>query len=443
MAGENYISQLHEFLEQKGLTQEETKKYLEEVFKKAFEKDKDALSRYEEEEPEPANVEVSINLEDGSVSIKKYLDVVEEKKIISRFRQIELGDERIEGLGLKIGDVYEEVIGLDDINIGKSQHIKQLFLQKLSEIEKYKLYEKFSKHKDQLLTPVVHKILNRGNLILDYNGDSIFMPAAEVSPLDRDKIVIGNPLTIFVLSIEELSKDAQIIASRRHPQFVAKLIEREIDDVQDGVVKIEAISREAGFKTKVAVSTDDSNVDPVGSIIGVKGQRIKPIINEIGGERLDVIKYHPDIKQFIAEALLPAEITGIKVEQDEEGWTTATVVVEEDQFLAALGKRGINIKLAAILTRTKIDVKTVQEAKEEEIEWEPISKSKFVSQNNAPIIDLDEYSAITEEMALDISDDIDYSMEDYDLDDTFGSFDDSNREDDFYNPDDDDELEDY
>ncbi len=442
MASENYISQLHEFLDSKGLTEGEAKLYLEEVFRKAFEKNKDALSRYEEEEPEGAEVKVDINLETGEVDITKYLEVVEEITILSRFRQIELGDERIEGLGLKVGDTFEEKINLDDINMGKSQHIKQLFLQKLSEIEKIKLYHKFSKHRNELLTPKVHKLLNRGNVILDYNGDSIFMPSSEISPLDKNKIVIGNPLTIYVMDVEELSKDAQIIASRRQPQFVAKLIERGIDDVQDGVVVIEAIAREAGFKTKVAVSTQDANVDPVGSIIGVKGQKIKPIVDEIGGERLDVIKYHPDIKQFIAESLLPAEITGIKLEEDEEGWRTATVIVEEDQFLPALGKRGINIKLAAILTRSKIDVKTVQEAKDEGIEWEPISKSKYVSQSQESIIDLDEFSNITEEMSLDTnSEDYNFSDDDYDFD-HIDYTNDSQQDDEFYNPEED-EIEDF
>ncbi len=444
MADEKYLSQLQEFLEQKGLTQDETKLYLEEVFKKAFEIDRDHLSRYEEEEPEPAEVKVEINLDDGNVSIVKYLTVSEDYSQELRFRQIEVTDEKLEGK-YNVGDVYEEVIGLDDITSSQSQRVKQLFLQKLSEIEKIKLYNKFSKHKNELLSPTVHKILKRGNLILDYNGDSIFMPYSEISVLDKDKIVIGRPLTIFVLDIEEMSKDAQIIASRANPQFVAKLIEREIDDVHDGVVQIESIAREAGFKTKVAVSTTDGNIDPVGSIIGVKGQKIKPIVEEIGGERLDVIKYHPDIKQFIAEALLPAEITGIKIVEDEEGWRTASVIVEEDQFLPALGKRGLNIKLAAILTKSKLDVKTVAEAKAEGIEWEPITKSKFVAQTSNSIIDLDEFGHITDH--VDHSEDFnetfseeDYGIEEHHFDDFTA---DSSNEDDFYNPDEDDYEDEY
>ncbi len=442
MANEKFITQLHEFLESKGLTQEETKLYLEEVFKKSFEIDKDHLSKYEEEDPEPALIKVNIDLEEGKVEIIKSLTVTDDYSQVKRFQQIETTDERIEGLGLNVGDIFEEKIDLDSITSTKAQRVKQLFLQKLSEIEKIKLYNKFSKYKNELIVPKVHKILKRGNVILDFHGDSIFMPSREISPLDKDIIKIGNPITIFVLDIEELAKDAQIIASRANPQFVAKLIEREIDDVHDGVVAIESIAREPGFKTKVAVSTQDPNVDPVGSIIGVKGQKIQPIVSEINGERLDVIKYHGDIKQFIAEALLPAEITGIKLVEDEEGWRTASVIVEEDQFLPALGKRGINIKLAAILTRTKLDVKTVREAQEEGIDWEPISKTKFVAQTQDNVINLDDIHDMTSDIhhynAEDSNEDAMFTEDDYEIDDNF-FFDDKkdSNDDEFYNPDED------
>ncbi len=438
----NFALLLTALLESNELTHEEAKEALEEVLKKAFEIEKDHLSRYEEEDPEPADVKVTVDLNEGKVEVVKHLQVTEDYSQALRFKQIESTDERIEGLGLNPGDIFEEVINLNEITDTMRNRIGQLFKQKLSELDKKKTYEKFSLHRNELLSPTVHKILKHGNLILDYNGDSIFMPSREISSLDKDKIVIGRPLTIFVLDVEEMSKDAQIIASRANPQFVSKLIEREIDDVHDGVVTIEAISREAGFKTKVAVSTTDPNIDPVGSIIGVKGQKIKPIVEEIGGERLDVIKYHPDIKQFIAEALLPAEITGIKVEEDEEGWRTATVIVEEDQFLPALGKGGINIKLAAILTKSKLDVKTIAEAKAEGIEWEAISKSKFVSQGQTAIIDLDEFGHISDDVHHDEV--TDFSDHDYGMDEHFEEFHPTtNEEEDFYHPDEDEYEEEF
>lgn len=415
MEKENFVSQLNDFLESKGLTQDEAEECLIDVFRKAFGRDTDHLSQYDEGEPESANLVITINMTIGDVSIEKFMDVVEEKTIFSRFRQIELDDERLVGSNLKVGEQYKEVIDLDTVSLGKRQHIKQLFLQKLSEIEKIKVYKKFTKYKGELLNAKIHRVLNRGNVTLDYEGDSIFMPANEISPLDIKKIVEGKPLTVYILEIEEMSKDAQIIASRKNPYFVSKLIEREIDDVSDGVVHIEAIAREAGFKTKVAVSSTISEVDPVGSIIGVKGQKIKPIVDELGGERLDIIKYHTDIKQFIAEALLPAEITGIKVTESAEGWREATVVVEKDQYLPAIGKRGLNIKLAAILTRSKIDVRTVEEANEQGIDWEKIQKSKFISQSNNDFInsmDLDEFET-TEELAE--NQEGNFSDEDYDF----------------------------
>jgi len=418
---ETFIQQLHLFLESKDLTADQAKKYLEDIFIKAFEKDRDALSRYEDDEPMLANVVVDIDLTTGQVDIKRKKTVVKEKTILERFQQIEKDDELIKDLDLKIGDEFVEVIHIEDIGNGKRQHIKQLFLQKLSEIEKIKVYEKFSKFKGELLNAKVHRILTRGNVILDYDGDSIFMPANEIPHSDRNKIFVGNVITVYILEIQELSKDAQIIASRKAPNFVSKLIEREIDDVNDGVVKILEIAREAGIKTKVAVSSTLRDVDPVGSIIGVKGQRIKPIINELEGERIDIIKYHKDIKKFIVESLLPAEIIGIKINETKDGWREATVIVEEDQFLPALGKKGINIKLAAILTKSKIDVKTIAEAKEEGIEFEKVVKEHFQPQktNNkySENIDFNDIDSVSiENLAL--AKDSNFSESDYNFEES-------------------------
>ena len=409
---ETFVNQLQDFLEKQGLEKDEAKNYLTEVFMKAFGRDRDALSRYDEEEPEPAIVDVQIDMEKGSVSITRTKNVVEEKTIIGRFTQIEVSDEEIEDKDLSIGDKYIEKIDLDEINNSKRQHIKQLFLQKLSEIEKAKVYARFSKFKGELLSVKVHRILNRGNVILEYKGDTIFMPANEIPHPDKETIKEGDFITIYVLEIEEPSRDPQIIATRRNPQFISKLIEREIDDVADGTVVIEAISREAGFKTKVAVSSTLPDVDPVGSIIGVKGQKIKPILTEINGERLDVIKYHEDDKQFIAGSLLPAEIVGIKVTETED-LKEVVIVVEQDQFLPAIGKRGINIKLAAIITKSRIDVKTIAEANEEGIEWEKITKEKRSNQSFNKFEDNIEYGDFSSIEDLADSDISNFNDDDY------------------------------
>ncbi len=441
---ETFVNQLHTFLENQGLKKEEAKTYLVEVFMKAFGKDRDALSRYDEEEPQPANVVVDIDMDKGTVSITRTKDVVEEKTIIGRFTQIESSDEELSGLGLSIGDKYVEKIDLEGINNSKRQHIKQLFLQKLTEIEKQKVYARFSKFKGQLLNVKVHRILNKGNVILEYEGDTIFMPSNEIPFSDKENMKENDFITIYVLEIEEEFRDAQIIASRRNPQLVAKLIEREIDDVSDGTIIIEGISRESGFKTKVAVSSTLQEVDPVGSIIGVRGQKIKPILDELSGERLDVIKYSEDIKQFIVSALSPAEISGIKIiEQKEDELIQVTVIVEKDQFLPAIGKKGMNIKLAAILTKSKIDVKTIEEATEEGIEWERIVRERRPSQNYNKFtnerIELGDFSSIEDLAENNISN---FSDDDYDIEENRDSLlnNDLPEEDD-YNDDYDEEYE--
>lgn len=411
---ETFVNQLNVFLESQGLQKEDAKGYLIEVFTKAFGKDRDALSRYDEEEPEPANVEVEIDMEKGTVNITRTKDVVKEKTIIGRFTQIEAEDEELVGKNLSVGDKYVEKIDLDEINNSKKQHIKQLFLQKLSEIEKIKIYNKFSKFKGTLLNAKVHRILNRGNVILDYDGDSIFMPASEIPFSDSEKIKENEFITVYILEIEEMSKDAQIIASRKNPQFIAKLIEREIDDVSDGTVVIEEISREPGFKSKVAVSSTMGDVDPVGSIIGVKGQRIKPILDQLNGERLDIIKHTTDIKEFIVRALSPASVVGIKITETEEDLRQVVIVVEKDQFLPAIGKKGMNIKLAAILTKSRIDVKTIEEATEEGIEWEKVLSEKR-SYNKTSKFDDIEYGDFSSIEDLAENDTSTFSDDDYDL----------------------------
>lgn len=399
MTKENFVLSLNDFLRQKGLSKDEALENLEYVFKKAFEKDKDALSKYDGEDLELADVNVDINLDAGTVTIKRDKIVVVEKKIERRFKEIEIDDELIQGKNLKVGDVFTEEIDLNEISLAKRQHIKQLFLQKNSETEKKKVYDKFSKHKGEILNVKVHKIWNEGNMILDYNGDSIFMPAKQSSYLDKENISLGDIIPVYILEVEEQSKDAQIIATRVSPEFVTKLLEKEIEEVADEIVKIERISREPGFKTKIAVSTTQSEVDPVGTIIGVKGQKIKLVTNELNGERIDVIKHEDDLKKFVAEALLPAKITGITIPKhsEEDNREHVTVIVEKDQFLATLGKKGMNIKLAAILTGSKIDVKNIEEAKEEGIKWEEVTRTEFISKNaNNNVyddIDLDDYAS--------------------------------------------------
>ncbi|RKX66868.1 MAG: hypothetical protein DRP42_02085 [Tenericutes bacterium] len=289
------------------------------------------------------------------------------------------------------------------MSISKAQHIKQLLIQKTRESEKQKLFDQFKDRQGELMNVNVFKIEDN-YVILSKEDTSIFVPSSELSPLDNIKV--GEKITVYVINVDDKSRDAQIIGSRTNPMLVSKLIERSVEDVQDGIIKIEAIAREPGIKTKLSVSSTLPEVDPVGSIIGVRGSKIKTIIDEIGGERIDVVKHSDDVKQLVVNALSPARITGIKLEIDPENEERQiiTVVTEEDQFLATIGKRGSNVKLAARLAGVKIEVKTIEQAKEAGIEYEEVDHSQDHTRSSSysnmfefETLNSDNYTEVTKE----------------------------------------------
>lgn len=399
------INLFDDLAKQKNLNRNEITSYLEEVFIKAFQRDRN----FNTENPIPeASVDAKVDLDKAQFDIWITYEVVEEVELDNRLIHIAFDDAKVLEAGLKIGDKYVNHIDFNDVNYSRLVHIKQLFLQKLREAEKHKLYDKFISQKGKLLTAKVIQVnQEKGYIILDKGGVSIFVPGSELSP--NDHFVVGDIAKVYVLEIEKEARDAQIIGSRSNVKFIQALIEEEIDDVIDGIVKVEAISREVGFKTKVAVSSILPEVDPVGSIIGVKGQKIKPIIDELNGERIDIIKYSTDIEEYIAEAVLPAKITGVIIKEEEnEGRRDAIVIVAENEFLPTLGKRGINVKLAAILTKTKLDIKTVSDAKKQGIEYNDYIKPAKFNKRKQEAFNFNTFSDETEEeVPISFDDDID------------------------------------
>ncbi len=419
------IDAIKVFGEQKQISEEELHGYLVDVFKKAFEKVDQVKKTHREEGEEsdsietlPANIIVELDLTNGNLEIKRRWEIVNSEEMKDENMNIHLStdDYNVISNDLKEGDLYEEEIDISNLEPSKLSHIKQLFIQKTREAEKLKLYNDFIDKKGQLINANVYKI-TENYVILDYDGVSIFMPKNEYTK--NDKFIIGKPKTIYVLEVEKSSKDAQVIASRNHPEFVRKIIEREIEDVSDGIVEIIDIVREPGFKTKVVVSSKQVEVDPIGSIIGVKGQRIKNIIDELNGERVDVIKYSDNLSEFVTNVLIPGKPSGIKIEEietndDEENSKQITIIVNSDNFLPSIGKKGINVKLASKLLKAKIDIKTIEEAKEEKIEWDNISIT-FNKRNNSSKDNIN-------------SDLLDGIVDDYDFEDMFG-FEDDNDDD--------------
>ncbi|BDV02591.1 MAG: transcription termination/antitermination protein NusA [Candidatus Hepatoplasma vulgare] len=387
----NFLNAIKLILEKNNVSKETLKQDLIEIFKKAFERDSIFLDWDKKSVIyEPANVSVEIDLENGKIDIERKYEVVdklEDKK--DQFIKISLNDERIKDMNLKVSDEFIEKINLKDLSIGKAQYIKQLLIQKTREVEKLKIFEQFKDKKNQILSAKVSKIQDN-YLILDHFGTAIFVPKSELSELDKFRV--GQLIKVFIVDVTKNSKDAQIIASRIKKEFVLKLLEQEIEDIEDKIITIDKIVRIPGVKTKIVVSSRVSEVDAIGSIIGLKGKRIKPIIDELRGERIDVIKNSDNVEDILAQAILPSKLEGIAIRENPEGKKEYTLIVKKDVFLSALGKRGLNAKLISNLVDARIEIKTVEDALKENVSWKNYeSKLKNVKKRENADFNLENY----------------------------------------------------
>jgi N utilization substance protein A len=298
-----FLEAIEQISQQKGIEPSEIKDALEEVFTKMYH------NKYDLE----ANIETVVDMVNGTIIMTNIKKVVE--KIEDEYSEVTLDHPAVKKQKLKVGDDYREEVNYDEFSRSVAQQIKQMLIQKTREAEKKKIYEKFASRKDELILTKVYKVSNN-YVILDIDGTSLFMPKSEMNPLEELKK--DQTLRVYVLNIDKMAKDAQIVVSRATPNLVKRLMEEMIVDISDGIVEIMAIAREPGQKSKVIVKSNQPEVDPVGSCIGVKGSRIKGIIDEIGGERVDIIPYSEDQIEQIVFALSPAKVIGVTVVEEKE-----------------------------------------------------------------------------------------------------------------------------
>ena len=243
-----------------------------------------------------------------------------------------------------------------------AQTAKQVIIQKLRETERETIFQEFKQREGEILVGTVQR--REGNLVLiDLGRTTALLPPEE--QIRNENYTPGGHFKVYILSVNQTTKGPEIIVSRSHPEIVKKLFALEIPEIASGVVQVKAISREAGSRTKIAVATDQENIDPIGSCIGQRGARIQTIISELKGEKVDIIKYSEDPTEFIANALSPAKIINIKLDEQNK---IATAQVTEDQLSLAIGKAGQNVRLAAKLTGWKIDIISTNGKKVEEDE---------------------------------------------------------------------------
>ncbi|HSD12847.1 MAG TPA: transcription termination factor NusA [Patescibacteria group bacterium] len=235
-----------------------------------------------------------------------------------------------------------------------AQTAKQVIIQKLREAERNKLFSEYKERERELINATVQRREGRAVLI-DLGRSSAVMPPEEQIPTER--YMPGDRIKVFVTDVRMTTRGPEVVVSRAHPEIVRKLFTLEIPEVASGVVKIHAIAREAGSRSKVAVSSTQENVDPIGSCIGQRGTRIQTIIGELGGEKIDIIQFDEDATKFISNSLSPAKVSRIELREETR---TADVIVPEDQLSLAIGKGGQNVRLASRLTGWKINIREAE-----------------------------------------------------------------------------------
>ena len=297
------------------------------------------------------NVKIIMDKETGNFHVfveKEVVEEVEDSNI-----QISLEDAKKVSKTLQIGDTAQ--IEIMPKNFGRiaAQTAKQVIMQKIREASREFLFNEFSDRKGEIVSGLIQKA-DGGIVVVDLGRLEGVMPLKEQVPTEKYRV--NDKLRAYVVDVEKGTKGApQVIISRAHADFVRKLFELEIPEIYEGVIEIKSVSRDAGSRSKVAVYSPNENIDPVGSCVGQKGIRIQNIINELGGEKIDVIEWNEDPATYISAALLPAQVLAVDIKEEEK---FAQVIVPDDQLSLAIGKSGQNARLAAKLTNWKIDIKS-------------------------------------------------------------------------------------
>lgn len=299
------------------------------------------------------NVRVDIDSETGDISVLSRLEVVEE--VMDENREISLDDAREIDARYEIGDAIEFAVTPEDFGRIAAQTAKQVVVQRIREAERSKVYDDFKNRLYEIVTGVVHR-KSGATLFVDLGHTEAILPPREQVPGERFEV--NDRLKAYIMDVKHSLKGPQIYLSRSHPGLVKKLFELEVPELTDGTVEIKAIAREAGSRTKMTVYTEFENVDPVGSCVGNRGARVQSVVNELDGEKIDVIPWSEEPEELIANVLSPAKVEDVFIVSDNDEEKAALVVVPDYQLSLAIGKEGQNVRLAAKVSGWKIDIKS-------------------------------------------------------------------------------------
>ncbi len=323
------------------------------------------------------NVEAILDEESGEIGVFRTKLVVE--NVEDPDTQISLEDAKEIDDEVELEDEVKIEVTPEDFGRIAAQSAKQVITQRIREAERKLVLDEFMSKKGTLITGIIQRRDDR-NVIVNIGKTDAIMPAKEQLPGEYYKP--GNRIRVFVLNVKETTRLPQVIVSQAHPEIVRELFELEVPEIEDGIVEIKSIAREAGYRTKLAVWSNDPSVDSVGACIGPRGSRIQTIVGELKNEKIDIVRYSEDPVEYIVNALSPARIISVDILADEENKKEAFVIVPDDQLSLAIGREGQNVRLAHRLTGWKIDIKSESQAaqmennyKQEAIaEEEPVEK---------------------------------------------------------------------
>ncbi|EAZ84815.1 MULTISPECIES: transcription termination factor NusA [Bacteria] len=302
------------------------------------------------------NVRVDLNLDKGSIRVFSRKDVVEE--VEDDRLQISLEDAKVINPAYQLEDIVEQEVTPRNFGRIAAQTAKQVVTQRVREAERGLIYEQYVDREDDIVTGVVER-LDARNIYVGLGKVEAALPVNE--QIQGETYRPHDRIKVYITKVERTTRGPQVIVSRTHPGLLRRLFEMEVPEIYEGIVEIKSIAREAGDRSKISVYAHNEEVDPVGSCVGAKGARVQTIVNELNGEKIDIVEWSEDPVVFVANALSPSKVLDVQVNEEEK---STTVVVPDYQLSLAIGKRGQNARLAAKLTGWKIDIKSETDARE-------------------------------------------------------------------------------
>ena len=342
------------------------------------------------------NVEAFLDEQSGEIGIFKGKTVVE--SVEDPDNEISLAEAKEIDEAVELGDEVKLEVTPEQFGRIAAQAANQVLTQRIRAAERNLVLNEFLDKKGTLITGIIQKVDERRNVIVNIGKTDAIMPRKEQIPGEYYKP--GNRIRVFVLNVKETTRLPQVIVSHGHAEIVRELFELEVPEIEDGIVEIKSISREAGYRTKIAVWSNDPEVDSVGACIGPRGSRIQTIVSELKNEKIDIVRYSEDPVEYIVNALSPARVVSVDIMADDEFAHEALVVVPDDQLSLAIGREGQNVRLAHKLTNWKIDIKSVSQMEQAEnqsvnnYEYEEEVEDETAVEN---VVDSDELQAEIEE----------------------------------------------